>query len=159
MKTFKYQFSLLIRILIFVALALCIVGFGINLYQVIVVGLNDSYNIYYTLIRYILMFAVTITLFAILVSLLISSFYSIEDKTLKTHFGFIVSKYDIESIDSITLDRANNKLNVIFSQTQMLSIVIKEQSYDDFIEVLLACKPTIDYEIISLTNDDKKDKK
>lgn len=131
------------------ALVLCVVGFGFNLYQVITQGVSESYNVFYTVLRYGLLFFVTIALSVILISLLAKSYYSIDDKFLKTHYGFIVSKYEIAKIDKIILDRATEKLTVILSETSYLNIVIQKESYDEFITCLQKANPKIEYQIIS----------
>ena len=96
MKIFKYKFTRLIYILIAVILALSVAGFAITLWQVIDFGL-DTANPTFTVIRYILMFIVTVALFVILISLLISSYYAVDEKSksIITSFGFIKSRYDI----------------------------------------------------------------
>jgi hypothetical protein len=159
MKTFRYQFTLLMKILIYVALAVCLFGFAYNVYQVCTVGLSDTTRVVYKVIQYALMFFVTIALFAILVGLLASSYYAITDKQLKTHFGFIVSKYEISKIEKIVLDRASGKLTVLFSETLFINIVIKKDSYDDFVSAILKVKPTIEYEILSKDSTDPTPKK
>jgi hypothetical protein len=147
------------KILIYVALVLCVVGFGFNLYQVIKVGFSDTSSVVYKAIQYALMFLVTVALFAILVGLLAKSYYEVTDKQLNTHFGFIVSKYEISKIEKIVLERATNKLTVIFTETLYINIVIAKDSYDDFISAILAAKPAVEYEILSEDSTDPKAKK
>ena len=103
------------------------------------------------------MFFVTVVLFAILLSLLICSYYAVDKEHIKTKFGFITSKYEIKDVDVITLDRNTNKLTVTFKNESFIVIVVKEQWYDDFVQAILDAKPAIEYSIISKTgkNGDK----
>ena len=146
--------------MIFIGLALSAVGFVLNLVMCIMNGTASAADPVYPILQYSLMFFVTVALFAILLSVLLNSAYEINDKTFRTRFGFIVSKYDVETIETVTLDRKTDKLSVTFANDTFIVIVVKQEWYDEFIEALLAANPKIEYSIISLENkpDDKKDK-
>ncbi|MGN0807759.1 MAG: hypothetical protein ACI4MN_04870 [Candidatus Coproplasma sp.] len=160
MKKFKYKFSKLITALIYAGIALSIAGFGVNLYYCISTGIKGAADPVYPILQYTLMFLVTIGLTAILISVLTNSCYIIDGKVFKTKFGFIVSKYDVDTIDSIVNDKKTGKLTVTFTNEQYMVIVVKQEWYNDFIEALLAANKKIDYSIISLdkTDLDKEDK-
>ncbi|MBE7088364.1 MAG: hypothetical protein E7370_02410 [Clostridiales bacterium] len=163
MKTFKYQFTKLIKALIYVALILCAVGFGITLYQVIRYGLASAPNPEYKIIQYVLMFAVSVALAVILVSILKNSYYAVDDKYFTTCFGLIKSKFEIEKVQTILLDTKLNKLSVYFkgeikdgveTEGQFIVIVVNEEWYNDFVTAILKVNPTIEYRI-SCNEDDK----
>ncbi|MCD7729103.1 MAG: PH domain-containing protein [Clostridia bacterium] len=160
MKVFKYKFTKLIIALIYVCLALCAVGFAVNLYQVLTVGLSQSAIVAFTIIRYVLMFFVTVALAVILISLLLHSNYTVKGKEFCTNFGFIKSKYNIDDITEITLDRKTDKLCVTFKNETFMMIVVKPEWYEDFIQALMEANPDIEYYINSVTgeDDDKKNK-
>ena len=160
MKKFKYKFTKLITALIYVGIALSVAGFGINLYYCIANGIKGAADPIYPILQYTLMFLVTITLTVLLVSVLVSSCYIIDGKYFKTKFGFIVSKYDVENIDSIVDNKKTGKLTVTFANGEFMVIVVKQEWYNDFIEALLAANRKIEYSIISLdkTDLDKEDK-
>ncbi len=153
MKTFKYKFTKLIYALIGVGMAASIVVFAITLWQVIEFGLESSAVPTFTIIRYALMFIVSVALFAILLSLLISSYYEVDkkNKVIKTSFGFIKSRYEIDKIDVITLDRTTNKLTVVFEDENFVVIVVKDAWYEDFVQAILDVNPKIEYSIKSKT--------
>lgn len=154
MKTFKYKFTKLIYALIGVGMAASVVVFAITLWQVIEFGLESSAVPTFTIIRYALMFIVSVALFAILLSLLISSYYEVDkkNKVIKTSFGFIKSRYDIENIDAVTLDRKTNKLTVVFKDEKFIVIVVKEEWYEEFVQAILDINPRIEYSINSKTS-------
>lgn len=160
MKKFKYKFTKLITALIYVGIALSVAGFGINLYYCIANGIKGAADPVYPILQYTLMFLVTITLTVLLVSVLVSSCYIIDGKYFKTKFGFIVSKYDVENIDTIVDNKKTGKLTVTFANGEFMVIVVKQEWYNDFIEALLAANRKIEYSIISLdkTDLDKEDK-
>lgn len=160
MKIFKYKFTRLTLIFIYAGIALAAVAFGITLFNVCTGSYLDSANIVYPAIGYAAMFLVSVLLFVILISLIISSYYSVEGKTLKTSFGIIKSKFDIEKIDRIVLDRQTDKLAVHFDDTTFIMIVVKPEWYEDFISEIIKANPKIEYSINSKINspDDKTKK-
>lgn len=154
MKKFKYKFSKLMTALIFAAMALSVAGFALNLVYCIKNGTSKAADPVYPILQYTLMFLVTVGLFVLLISIYVSSCYIIDDKYFKTKFGFIVSKYDINLIDSVVHDKKTGKLTVTFENGQFMVIVVKQEWYNDFIEALLAANRKIEYSIISLDKDD-----
>lgn len=154
MKKFKYKFTKLITALIYAGIALSVAGFCINLYYSIATGIKGAADPVYPILQYTLMFLVTISLTAILISILADSCYIIDGKVFKTKFGFIVSKYDVEKIESIVDDKKTGKLTVTFDDGQYMVIVVKQEWYNDFIEALLAANKKIEYSIISLDKTD-----
>ncbi len=160
MKVFKYKFTKLTISLIYVGIALCFVGLGLNIYSIITSKIGESANLIYPIIQYTLMFLIPIVLLVLLISLIFSSYYSIDENTLKTSFGIIKSKYDLKEIQAIILDRTNNKLSVYMKNNTFFVIVVKEEWYEDFIDTLCKANPLIEYSIRSKENDgnDKNDK-
>lgn len=161
MKKFKYSFPRLTLILIIAGLAVCLAGFIVNLYVCITQGISYAVNPALPLVLYILMFFITIVAGGLLVSVLCSSYYSVNQKTLRTAFGFIRSSYDVKQIDIVVLDRETNKLLVYFKDESYIIIVIKPSQYTDFVQAILDVNPSIEYAIQSVENtpDDKNDKK
>lgn len=160
MKTFKYKFTPLMKTLIILGLVMCAAGFAVNLAFCIKNGISSAPDPVYPILQYSIMFFVTVLLFALLLSTLLFSAYIVDGKTFKTRFGFITSKYDVEKMTTVTLDRKTNKLTVEFDNGQFIVIVVKQEWYNDFIEAVLAANPKIEYTIVSIENDgsDKKDK-
>ena len=136
-----------------VAMALCGVGFGVNLFYCIKNGARHANDPIYPILQYILMFFVTITLFVLLLSILVFSAYTVDEKYFKTKFGFITSRYEVQKIAVITLDRKTNKLTVTFTDDQYIIVVVKKEWYEEFVTALLTANPVIRYEIISLESD------
>lgn len=159
MKVFKYKFSKLTKTFIYIGIVLCFVGFGLNIFLVITGDVKASANPIYPIIQYTLMFLIPVALLVILVSLILSSYYSIDGNTLKTSFGIIKSKYDISAIETILLDRNTNKLTVYFNNNSFIVIVVKEEWYNEFIDALCKANRSIEFSIKSKEPDNKDDKK
>ena len=152
MKVFKFKFSKLITGFIYAGIALSVAAFGLNIYLVASQGLSNAVNPVYPILQYSLMFLVSVLLFVILLSLLISSYYSVGDGYLKTSFGIIKSKYNLSNAEKIILDRATNKLAVYFKDSSFMMIVVKKEWQDDFISEILKNNPEIEYTINSIEN-------
>lgn len=157
MKVFKYKFTKLTSVFIYVGLALCVIGLGLNVYSVITGDVASEAIPAYSIIRYVLLFLIPIVLLVILISLLFSSYYSIDGKTLKTSFGIIKSKYDITEIETVLLDRTTNKLSVYFKNNSFIVIVVKEEWYSEFIDALCNANSEIEFSIKSKENDSNND--
>ncbi len=161
MKKFKYKFTKLTLSLIYAGIALCFAGLGINIFRIINDNIEEAANIIYPIIQYTLFFLIPVILLVLLISLLLASYYSIDENTLKTSFGIIKSKYDVKDIKSVILDRTTNKLSVGMSNGTLFMIVVNEEWYQDFIDALCRTNPLIEYSINSKENngDDKDEKK
>lgn len=159
MKVFKYKFSKLTTVFIYLGMVLCVVGLGVNTYFVATCDISSAANPVYPILQYSLMYLIPAVLIVILISLVVSSYYQITDKYLKSSFGVIKSKYDIENIDTIALDRNTNKLSVHFKDDTFIVIVVKEEWYQEFTDALCAANPMIEYTINSKENDIDSDKK
>lgn len=159
MKLFKYKFSRLVTALIYVSIALCFVGVGINIFLIVTGDVKSAANPVYPIIQYTLMFLIPLALLVILASLLISSHYSIDDKYFKTSFGIIKSKYEIAGIEAVILDRTTDKLSVYFKNNSFIVVVVKEEWYNEFIDALCKANRSISFSIKSKENDGGTDDK
>ena len=144
---------------IWLGIALSVAGFAVNLVMCILNGTAEAADPVYPILQYSLMFFATVVLFAILVSVLVNSAYVIDGKKFKTKFGFIVSKYDVDDIETAVLDRKTDKLSVTFKNGNYIVIVVKQDWYEDFITALLEANPKIEYTINSLENKPEDEKK
>ncbi len=158
MKVFKYKFTKTTNVLIYVGIALCFVALGINVFSIVTSDVKTAANPVYPIIQYTLMFLIPIILLVLLISLLISSYYSLDDKYFKTSFGIIKSKYEIANIETVVLDRTTDKLTVFFKNNSFVVVTVKEEWYNEFIDALCKANRNIEYSIKSKEPEDK-DKK
>ena len=157
MQKCKFKFTKLISTFIYIGIALAAAAFITNTVLIVLEKWDDA-KIIYSIIQYALMYFVSVLLFIILISLRLSSFYSIENTTLKTNFGIIKSKYDILKIESILLDRTTDKLSIYFDNQNFIVIAVKEDWYGDFTDAILKANPKIEFSIKSKENSDKENK-
>ena len=159
MKIFKYKFTKVTSGLIYAGMALAVAAFAVNTWSLFAEGVTSAPQIIYPILRYTLIYILYVLLLVVLISLLVSSYYSVDDTTLKTSFGIIKSKFKLENIDNIILDRATKKLAVYFKDGNYMVVVVKEEWYEDFVAALLKGNPQIEYTINSIESDGKDDKK
>lgn len=151
MKIYKFKFSKLTTVFIYAGIALALAAFGANLYNVIKTDYSANSAVY-SIIGYVAMFIGSVLLLVILVSLIFSSYYAVGEGILKTSFGIIKSKFKICDIDKVVLDRSSNKLSVYFKDNSFVTVVVKPEWYEDFVNELLKCNPQIEYIIESVKN-------
>lgn len=154
MKIFKFKFNKLTLAAIYAGLVLAVAAFGLNTFFLIRDGVATAAIIVYPILQYTLTYFCSVMLFIVLITLLFSSYYSVDGKTLKTSFGIIKSKYDIGKIETVALDRATNKLSVYFDNNSFMVIVVKQEWYEDFVDAILKANPKIEYTIRSKENTD-----
>lgn len=153
MKVFKFKFSRLTSACIYLGLVLAAAAFAVNTYLVFADGIQSAANAFYPVLQYTLMYFVCVLLAVVLVSLLVSSYYAVDGGTLKTSFGIIKSKYDIEKIESVILDRTTNKLSVYFEDQTFIVIVVNSDWYGDFTDALIKANEKISFSIKSKESD------
>ena len=137
MKKFNFKFSKTILVFIYIGIALAVVAFGVNTYYIIAHGVGAEDKVY-PIVRYVLMYFVSALLFVVLVSLKIASYYTVDEKYLKTSFGVIKSKYEIAKIETILLE-----------DKSFIVIVVKDEWYEDFTDEILKVNPKIEFSIKS----------
>lgn len=164
LKTYKFRFSPMMIVVFSVGIALCAACFALTSWQFIefISGLRGDITSAWEWIKYLLLYFVSILLAVLLTAMLIRSRYMITEKHLVTQFGVIFSKYEIKKIRSVCLIGGTKKLNVYFDdfKNRFITIVVKEEWYDDFIETLTSINERIEFDFTSPEKkDDTKKKK
>lgn len=157
MKIFKYKFTTTTLVLVYLGLALSIAGIALNTFNIFNERIWLYSNNSLPIIRYVLVYFVSVALAVILISLLLSSYYSVDEKYFKTSFGIIKSSYDVKTIKLINIDRASGKLSVYFDEDKYVVIVVKKEWHDEFVDALLKANPEIEFTIESKENNIDKD--
>ncbi len=159
MQKFKFKFTKTTKILIYIGLALAVAALITNTCFICFENFSEAPSPVFLIIRYSVMYFTAALLIVILLSLLTSSFYAIDENKLKMNFGIIKSKYDINTIQTVLLDRKANKLYVYFSEDNFILISVNEEWYEKFTDALLAVNRTIEFSIQSKEKDDKHNDK
>lgn len=158
-KRYPFKFSPLMIVCFVLALALCGLCFGLTTPRFIAFlqGEQDVYG----WIQFVLLYVFSLLGAALALSILIRTQYILTEDRLILQFGFIRSKYEISSIVSVHLFKGMNKLTVYFDdfKTKYMVIVVKEAWYDDFVQTLLARKPSIGFSFTSPEEEEEFKKK
>ena len=132
MKSFRFQFSKLIFWLLIAALALCAAAFALNAWRFFTFGADGFYDA----LQYIILLAATLACPIIIIPMLASSRYIVTEKELITKFGLIKSKYRLDDVMRLSLDRSTGKLSLYFKNDSFMIIVVNREWNDEFIEAL-----------------------
>lgn len=146
-----------------IGIVLCAVCFALTSWQFVefVIGVRGDISSVWEWIKYILLYFVSVFLSLLLIAMLIRSRYIITERRLITQFGIIFSKYEIKKIRSVCLVSGTKKLNVYFDdfKSRFITIVVKEEWYDDFIRTLTSINEKIEFDFTDPENNDRKKKK
>jgi len=148
---FRFRFSTLLLSVMIIGIILCAACFALTTWQFIRFLGSEDISSPYEWMKYILLYFVSVFLAILLIAMLIRSQYVITDRQLITQFGIIKSKYEIRKIYSVYLLNGSKKLNVYFDdfKTKYMTIVVKEEWYDEFIKELLARNEKIEVDFSS----------
>lgn len=162
-KTYKFRFSPLMITVFALGIALCAACFALTSWQFIefLGGKRGDMTLAWEWLKYLLLYIASVLLAVLLIAMLIRSRYMITEKHLVTQFGIIFSKYEIKKIRSVCLTVGTKKLNVYFDdfKNRFITIVVKEEWYDDFIGTLTSVNDRIEFDFTSPENDKKENKK
>ena len=162
-KTYKFRFTPMMIAVFCVGILLCAACFALTTWQFVefVSGIRGDITSAWEWIKYILLYFVSVFLAVILIAMLIRSRYIVTEKRLITQFGIIFSKYEIKKIRSVCLVSGTKKLNVYFDdfKNHFITIVVKEEWYDDFIKTLTSINERIEFDFTAPENNEGKKKK
>ena len=162
-KTYKFRFSPMMIAVFCIGIVLCAVCFALTSWQFVefVIGVRGDISSVWEWIKYILLYFVSVFLSLLLIAMLIRSRYIITERRLIMQFGIIFSKYEIKKIRSVCLVSGTKKLNVYFDdfKSRFITIVVKEEWYDDFIKTLTSINEKIEFDFTDPENNDRKKKK
>ena len=132
MKVYKFVFSSIAKILMFIALVLTLLGGVWNIFNIIT---YTSYAIvnWVKIGGYILLLVFDLFLLVLDVCIMINSKYTLDSQKIILSYGFIRSKFKIEEIIAITHFKISNKLVVYLETGKFTVINIDTNSYEDFV--------------------------
>ena len=144
MKRFQFQYTKTMKVLMYLALLLCVAAFALNAWSFFQTGIEG----FYSALRYAILLLVTVGGFVILLSMLISSAYIVTDKELITAFGIIRSKFKLSEIEKLTLNSKTKKLSVTFENGTYMVFIVNETWHEELIATIREKKPSVIIEYI-----------
>lgn len=153
LKIYKFRFSALMIVVFAIGIALCAACFSLTTWQFaeFVRKLRGDITSVWEWLKYILIYFVCVFLAIQLIAMLIRSRYVVTEKLLISQFGIVCSKYEISKIHTVGLLNDSKKLNVYFNdaKTRFITIVVKEEWYDDFIKTLVSLNERIEFDFLA----------
>ena len=162
-KIYKFRFTPLMITVFTIGILLCAACFALTSWQFVgfIGGWRGDIASAWEWLKYLLLYFVSIFLAVLLIAMLIRSRYIVTQKRLITQFGVIFSKYEIKTIRAIALLGGSKKLNVYFDdlRNRFITIVVKEEWYDDFIKTLTSINEHIEFDFTSAEDEQSGNKK
>ena len=144
MKSFKYNYTLSVRILLVLAVILSGVGGGWNIYSIF----EYSPAGFLKVLPYAVICALSLFFFILTLSMLFISRYEIKNNALISKLGFLVSKINLDRITKIAKFLSENKLVIYYDREKFAVVFISPEKYDDFISALLKSNKDIEYVLV-----------
>ncbi len=146
MKVYKFKFSVLIKRLVYLLIALCAVCSAFAVYRGIIAMISPITVTSQDIIGYVASFGVGVFGIVVAVSMLKKSQYELKDNELKTRFGIIVSTYSVSEITGVHLFTKTKKLAVYFKGDKYITISLQDEWYEEFIKDLQSVNKRIVYD-------------
>ncbi|MBQ7373599.1 MAG: PH domain-containing protein [Clostridia bacterium] len=142
---FKYKLSTAMLVIFIVMYALAALCFTWNLIRLFQSVSSQIVIEAYTYISILLCLVLPIVISIFLTSVLLASYYKIDEKRLVVKFGFLADKYDIQDIDNVVKNVKIKALAINFKDESSLKILIDEKDFDDFCSTLLKANKNVKY--------------
>lgn len=153
---FKYKFSTAMKIIFAVMYALALGCFAWNLIRLFQALSSQIELEIYNYISIILCLVLPIAISILITSIILCSYYKIDQKHLTVKFGILTDKYDMKDVDNVVKNVKLKILGVNFKDESALKILIDEKRFDDFCSELLKANKNVCYG--ESDEDDKKGK-
>ncbi len=151
MKKYKFTFSLLVLMFIFLGFACAIGGIVLNIYNFV----NNTSPVTYDYISLISVVLVGIIYIIFAISMLVNSYYSIDDKYFCICWGFLKNKLEIKTITRIALNSAKNELAIFYNEDNYFVIKSKTIDFPELATNLRKANNKIVFDFVQ-SDDEKK---
>lgn len=147
MKTYKYNFTPLLKVLIVAMIILCFGAAAYNVYNIITAILSGAaFSNAWNWFTYAVIIIVGIIGIVVFSAMLINSRYELTETELLLKFGLIVTHYTLSDIKAVHVFKNTKKLTIYFKNGNYAVVVVKEEWYKDLIESMVALNPRITYD-------------
>ncbi len=151
MKKYKFTFSLLVLIFIFLGFACAIGGIVLNIINFV----NNASPVTYDYISLISVVMVGVIYIIFAISMLLNSYYSIDDKYFSICWGFLKNKLEIKTITRIALNSAKHELAIFYNEDNYFVIKSKTIDFPELATLLRKANNKIVFDFVQ-SDDEKK---
>ncbi len=151
MKKYKFTFSLLVLIFIFLGFACALGGIILNVINFV----NNASPVTYDYISLISVVMVGVIYIIFAISMLLNSYYSIDDKYFSICWGFLKNKLEIKTITRIALNSAKHELAIFYNEDNYFVIKSKTIDFPELATLLRKANNKIVFDFVQ-SDDEKK---
>lgn len=142
MKDFKFKYSPAIWVLVALVIITSAIGFGWNVFNIIVTKEQG-----FKVVSYYIIAVLSLALLVLSISIAIYGKYIIKNGFLYSFFGLVKSKIEIKKIVEIVHFKKSDKLVVYLDNNDYTVIVISPELYNDFVLAIRNENSSIKFDI------------
>ena len=151
MKKYKFSYSAPVLLLIFAGMAVSVASIVFNVLRIVNNTSPTTYN-YISLITVVL---VCIGYLVLSVSMLVNSYYAIDDKYFILRWGILKNRLEIKSMTRVLLDSERRRLTVFYNEDNYFVVKSATIPFPDLVAALREVNKKIVFDFAS--NDKKTD--
>ena len=152
MKKFKFSYSLLVILLLAAGMLVSVVSIALNVSLLFSDSVPSAYNV----VSIITVLLVCAAFLALAVSMLVNSYYSIDEKFFTLRWGLLSNKLEIATMTRVELDSEKKTLTVFYGEENYFVIKSATIPFPDLITELRKINGKIVVEFSSEVKNDEK---
>ena len=152
MKKYKFTFTYPILIIIALGFACALGGIALNTYYL----LSNPDPITYNYISFISVAIVGVFYIVFAISILVNSYYSVDDKYFTICWGFLKNRLEIKTITRVALDSVKSQLAIFYNEENYFIIKSKTIDFPELATLLRQKNKKIVFDFVQSEETDKK---
>ena len=152
MKKFKFSYSLPVILLLAAGMLVSVVSIALNVSRLFSDSVPSAYNV----VSIITVLLVCVAFLALAVSMLVNSYYSIDEKFFTLRWGLLSNKLEIATMTRVELDSEKKTLTVFYGEENYFVIKSATIPFPDLITELRKINGKIVVEFSSEVKNDEK---
>ncbi len=151
MKKYKFSYSAPVLLLIFAGMAVSVASIVFNVLRIV----NNTSPTTYNYISLITVALVCVGYLVLSVSMLVNSYYAIDDKYFILRWGILKNRLEIKSMTRVLLDSERRRLTVFYNEDNYFVVKSATIPFPDLVAALREVNKKIVFDFAS--NDKKTD--
>ena len=149
MKKFKFSYSLPVLLLIFAGMAVSVASIVFNVLRIV----NNTSPTTYNYISLITVGLVCVGYLILSISMLVNSYYAIDDKYFILRWGILKNQLEIKSMTRVLLDSDKHQLTIFYNEDNYFIVKSATIPFPDLVAALREVNKKI---IFDFASEDKK---
>jgi len=152
MKKYKFSYSWYVLTLLFVGMAIAVTSVVLNVMRIINNQSPTDYN-YVSIVTVVL---VCVGYMILSVSMLVNSYYAIDDKYFTLRWGILKNQLEIKSMTRVVLDSGKRQLTIFYNENNYFVVKSATIPFPDLVAALREVNKKIIFDFAD--GSEKKDK-